>query len=231
PPPTPPTAPRPQPAPGRDRRVPTLAALAIAAVLVGGVVGLTLRGDNAPDRERASGGRSATQAAAARERERTTTTADARKRAGAATAGSQQTQPNAAPQSTPEQTSDPAALNDRGFQRIQAGDYAGAVEPLRAAVKGYRDADRTDELNYYFALYNLAIALARSGDPAGAIPVLQERLRNPNQRETVQRELDKAQAQVGDDKPGKKRQEQPGDEPAAPGSTGQYPAMPGSTGQ
>jgi tetratricopeptide (TPR) repeat protein len=206
--------------------LPALAALAITAVLVGGVVGLTLRGDNGADRS-SSAGRSTTQSAAARERDRTTTGSEGERAAAAGEAQqtqpdrAQQTQPNPAPPSTPAQTSDPAALNNRGYERIQAGDYAGAVEPLRAAVRGYRDAGRTGELNYYFALYNLAVALARSGDPAGAIPILRERLRNPNQRVTVQRELDKAQAQVGDGKPGKKDEEQPGYEPEALGRTGQ----------
>src|SRR5206468_2651234 len=91
---------------------------------------------------------------------------------------------------------DPAALNDQGFQRLQAGDYAGAIAPLRASVQGYRDAGRTNDLNYAFALYNLGVALNRSGDPAAAIPYLQERLRNPNQRATVQRELDSALAKL-----------------------------------
>ena len=186
-------APAPAPARGRDRRLPTFAVLAIAAVLVGGVVALALRRGDGADSQRASGGPSIRQPAAERQRARTATVAAVRPQA------------DPAPQSTPAQASEPAALNDRGFGLIEAGDYAGAVEPLRAAVQGYRDADQTDEMNYYFALYNLGVALNRSGDPEAAIEILQERLRNPNQRGTVQRELDDAQAQLGGAKPGKQR--------------------------
>ena len=107
--------------------------------------------------------------------------------------------------STDSTPSDPARLNDQGFRLINAGDYAGAVEPLQAAVKGFRDAGRTDELTYYYALYNLGVALNRSGRPAEAIPYLQERLRNPNQQGTVKRELKSAQDQLngGRKPPGK----------------------------
>ena len=67
------------------------------------------------------------------------------------------------------------------------------MEPLRAAVEGLRPAGG---LPYAFALYDLGVALNRSGNPEEAVTVLQERLKIPNQREVVQAELDNAQAKL-----------------------------------
>ena len=85
----------------------------------------------------------------------------------------------------------PAALNDRGYALIKQGSFGEAVEPLRASVAGYKAAGENG-LPYAFALFNLAQALNRSGNPAEAIPLLRERLQYDNQRATVQAELDDA---------------------------------------
>jgi serine/threonine protein kinase len=190
-PPPPPPAPPPESAPrDRGRRgLPVLAVLAIAAVIAGGVVGLALRGDSGGGNQRASRGTSGTHAAASGEQPR--------KQKAAAPASASKPPAKAAQGSAPASTTDPAALNDRGFQLIRQGDYAAAVEPLRASVAAYRAAGRTGELGYYFALFNLGVALNRSGDPESAVTVLRERLRNPNQRGTVQRELNSAAAKLG----------------------------------
>ncbi|HTN22893.1 MAG TPA: serine/threonine-protein kinase [Solirubrobacteraceae bacterium] len=185
--PPPPAPPRPAPSPRRERpsprRLPLFVALAVAAILIGSVVGLSLRGGGDKSGQRASGTTSTPKQSAAR------TSSAAASAAPAGTA--------AKPAATPPAGGDPVAANDRGFQLLKAQDYAGAVAPLRAAVQGFRDAGRTDELTYYFALYNLGVALNRSGNPAEAIPFLQERLRNPNQQGTVRQELAAAQAQLG----------------------------------
>jgi tetratricopeptide (TPR) repeat protein len=166
--------------------------LSIAVVLVGTVVGLALLRDHGGGAgQRANSGSSTTQQAP-------------RERARKDTAAAPKSQATAAQQPASAQTTDPAALNNRGFQLIQQGDYAGAVEPLRASVQAYREAGRTDELGYYFALFNLGVALNRSGDPASAITILRERLRNPNQRGTVERELAAAAQKLGADKQGDK---------------------------
>jgi tetratricopeptide (TPR) repeat protein len=167
--------------------------LAVAALLVGAIVGITLLRDNGGGGQRANGG-SSTPQNAARERTRKDTAAAPKSPAQATTQ-----------QPAPAETTDPAALNDRGFQLIRQGNYAGAVEPLRASVQAYREAGRTDELGYYFALFNLGVALNRSGDPEAAITVLRERLRNPNQRGTVERELSAAAQKLGSDRQGDKR--------------------------
>jgi len=41
-------------------------------------------------------------------------------------------------------------------------------------------------------MYNLGRSLRLAGRPAEAIPILEKRLQNPDQRDTVQTELDKA---------------------------------------
>ena len=88
-----------------------------------------------------------------------------------------------------------AALNDRGYALIQAGDYAAAVPILRRAVAAFpRDST---ELVYGYALYNLAHALRLSGHPAAAIPLLRRRLRIPDQIPTVRAELAAARAAAG----------------------------------
>jgi len=99
----------------------------------------------------------------------------------------------------------PKSLGDRGYQLSRAGDNAAAVPLLRDAVAGYREAGRTDEIDYAYALFNYAVALRRTGDPGGAVPLLQERLKFDNQRATVQKELDQAlmESGQGTGKPGK----------------------------
>jgi serine/threonine-protein kinase len=111
---------------------------------------------------------------------------------------------------TPQEADSPETLNARGKALSDNGRYADAVAPLRAAVDAYKQAGQTDGLPYAFALYNLAVALNRSGSPEQAIPLLRERLKYDNQTETVQQELDDAianlDAPAGDaeaQKPGK----------------------------
>jgi tetratricopeptide (TPR) repeat protein len=70
---------------------------------------------------------------------------------------------------------------------MREGRYAEAVPLLRRAVAGY-PKDST-EIGYAYALYNLGRSLRMSGRPAEAIPLLERRLRFPNQRATVLREL------------------------------------------
>jgi serine/threonine-protein kinase len=89
-------------------------------------------------------------------------------------------------QTTPAAASDdPVALNDRGFERIQAQDFAAAVPLLQRAVTAFRDQGRKDDTAYAYALYNLGQALRRSGRPAEAIPYLQERLAVSDFKRTV----------------------------------------------
>jgi serine/threonine protein kinase len=64
------------------------------------------------------------------------------------------------------------SLNDQGYSRIQAGDYAGAVPLLQSAVQKLRGLGPTDPYEAY-ANYNLGYALYRLGRCGEAIPYLQ----------------------------------------------------------
>lgn len=94
----------------------------------------------------------------------------------------------------PAASGDGVALNEEGFALMQSGDYKGAVAVLRRAVDAFPEG--TSDINYAYALYNLGHALRLGGDPEAAIPVLEERLRIPNQTDVVRRELDAARAEA-----------------------------------
>jgi tRNA A-37 threonylcarbamoyl transferase component Bud32 len=64
------------------------------------------------------------------------------------------------------------SLNDQGYSRIQAGDYAGAVPLLQSAVQKLRGLGPGDPYEAY-ANYNLGYALYRLGRCGEAIPYLQ----------------------------------------------------------
>ncbi len=154
------------------------AGLAVAAVIA---LVLVLAGGRADDPQRDSASRS-TSGPAAEGSERTPTTA---------AAAPQPPPPPPAAEPASGGGESPAALNDRGYALIKQGSFGEAVEPLRASVAGYKAAGENG-LPYAFALFNLAQALNRSGNPAEAIPLLRERLQFDNQRATVQAELDDA---------------------------------------
>lgn len=80
-----------------------------------------------------------------------------------------------------------AALNDEGYRLIQQGRYAEAIPILERAVRSFPPG--TDDINYAYALFNLGNALRLAGRPEDAIPVLEERLRIPDQTDVVRREL------------------------------------------
>jgi serine/threonine-protein kinase len=52
-------------------------------------------------------------------------------------------------------------------------------------------------MDYWYALYNLGHALRLAGHPDEAIPILEQRLKHPNQRGTVEAELKKARKEAG----------------------------------
>ena len=111
-----------------------------------------------------------------------------------------ETTPAATPASTEAETetaSNPeqgSSLNEQGYALIQAGEYEAAVPVLEEAVGSFPEG--TEDLNYAYALFNLGNALRLSGRPEDAIPVLEQRLRIPNQTQTVQRELNAARAEA-----------------------------------
>ncbi len=89
---------------------------------------------------------------------------------------------------------DPSALEAQGHQMIAQGDPAGAIPVLQQAIDGC-PVSQTDPCAY--AYYDLGHALRLAGRPDEAIPVLQTRLENPNQRGTVEAELQAARREAG----------------------------------
>jgi serine/threonine-protein kinase len=91
------------------------------------------------------------------------------------------------------QTDDPVALNNSGYSMILQGKPTDAVAPLQRSVAAFRAQQRTGQIDYAYALYNLGNALRLSGRAAEAIPFLEERLRISNyKRGVVKKELQTA---------------------------------------
>ena len=110
---------------------------------------------------------------------------------------SRDTQTNADAEVPAPAAADPAlgrALNQEGFEMIQAGSYEEAVLVLEEAVRAFPPG--TDDLTYAYALFNLGNALRLSGHPEEAIPVLERRLEIPNQSSVVRSELTAAREEA-----------------------------------
>ena len=109
------------------------------------------------------------------------------------------TEGEAAAASTPApEEADPAggsALNEQGYELIQAEEYEAAVPVLEEAVASFPEG--SEDLAYAYALFNLGNALRLSGRPEEAIPVLERRLEIPNQTGTVEEELEAARTEAG----------------------------------
>jgi eukaryotic-like serine/threonine-protein kinase len=88
-----------------------------------------------------------------------------------------------------------AELNAQGFDLMNQGRYDEAIPILQRAVDSFPSG--TTDLNYAYALFNLGKSLRLAGRPDDAIPILEQRLKIPNQTETVRRELELARQQAG----------------------------------
>jgi tetratricopeptide (TPR) repeat protein len=182
-------------APRQPPRISPLVPIGVAAAVAGAVLAIVLAGGGDGERRAASSSttpRTATQAA----RARTQATTPPPVQAAQAEQPAQTATAPASGGSDSSSSKDPSALNDEGHALSQEGNYEAAVPLLRASVDGYRNAGRTKEIGYAYALFNLAVALTHSGDAAGAIDLLRERLRYPDQRPKVRQELEDAQAQL-----------------------------------
>jgi hypothetical protein len=172
--------------------VAALAALLLAAGAVAAIALSGRGGDSTAQRTAASG---SSTSAAKKQRTGTSSTASAAKKPTSTQAKSTPTTTSTPAAGT---GGDPKALNNQGFSLIGQGNSAAAVPPLQQSVQGFRQQGRTGEIDYAFALYNLATALRATGHPADAIPLLEERLQRSNyKRDVVQRELAAAQQQAG----------------------------------
>jgi serine/threonine-protein kinase len=86
-----------------------------------------------------------------------------------------------------------ARLNAQGKGLSDSGDYTSAIPTLERAARAFpAGTTAASDLQYAYTLFNLGHALLQAGRPADAVPVLQERLKNPDQRAAVQAELDAA---------------------------------------
>jgi serine/threonine protein kinase len=97
-------------------------------------------------------------------------------------------------QSSSGDSSSGAELNKQGFDLMNQGRYADAIPVLEQAVESFPKG--TTDLNYAYALYNLGRSLRLAGQPDKAIPILKQRLKIPNQTETVRRELELAKQEA-----------------------------------
>ncbi|HEY3729338.1 MAG TPA: protein kinase [Solirubrobacteraceae bacterium] len=86
-----------------------------------------------------------------------------------------------------------AALQSQGHQELVDGSYSNAISTLHQALSS---ADPSS-LTYAYALYDLGRALMLSGDPKDAVPVLEQRLKIPDQTPVVQQTLDQAKRAAG----------------------------------
>jgi eukaryotic-like serine/threonine-protein kinase len=108
-------------------------------------------------------------------------------------------EPPAAP--APEEEAPPAddgssgaELNAQGFALMNQGRYDEAIPVLQQAVDSFPEG--TTDLNYAYALFNLGKSLRLADRPDEAIPILEQRLKIPNQTETVRQELELAKQQA-----------------------------------
>ncbi|HMJ73304.1 MAG TPA: serine/threonine-protein kinase [Solirubrobacterales bacterium] len=150
--------------------VAALAALAVAFLLV--IDGSQNPGSGKQDASVAANGREATEAPGRSETEASTT----------------------APAPSGDDPALAGALNEEGFEMIQAGSYEEAVPVLEEAIRAFPAG--TEDLNYAYALFNLGNALRLSGRPEEAIPVLERRLEIPNQTGAVRSELTAARREA-----------------------------------
>ncbi len=84
-------------------------------------------------------------------------------------------------------------LEATGHQLLLDGNYQAAESTLRQAISAAPRSSST----YAYALYDLGRSLTLSGDPSSAIPVLQRRLKIPNQTPVVRQALDQALRAAG----------------------------------
>jgi len=87
-----------------------------------------------------------------------------------------------------------AELNQQGFDLMNQGRYDEAIPVLQRAVQSFPAG--TSDLNYAYALFNLGKSLRLAGRYDEAVSILKQRLKIPNQTETVRQELELAKQQA-----------------------------------
>jgi eukaryotic-like serine/threonine-protein kinase len=181
----------------RGARLGVIVALLAIVALIGAIVAASGGGDRITARaDHATNKRALAAADDAKPKDKRSRTSTRSSRpATSSTPAPASSPPPASSPTTATGSGDPAALNDQGFRLLNAGQAEQAVPVLRRAV----DACHGDpsNLNCAYAMYNLGKALRLSGRPDEAVTWLERRLRNPDQRATVERELAAARAAAG----------------------------------
>jgi eukaryotic-like serine/threonine-protein kinase len=180
-----------------------VAALAIAAIGLAGIVLLFTSGSD----EQPGGGPASDVAAkpaggaAARDPDDAPSDAAGSAEAAESREADREPEPAPAPEDTAREeptsgdSASGSALNEEGFALIQAGEPEAAVPVLEEAVGSFPPG--SEDLDYAYALFNLGNALRLSGRPEEAIPVLEQRLAIPNQTDVVEEELELARSEAG----------------------------------
>jgi hypothetical protein len=151
-------------------------------VVIGGVGALALVG--------LGGSKPPAQHASTPPKRTTTHPPAANKSKPAATTAPAPAQSQSSSSTTPTTPAPPTAeqLQLTGHSELLAGQYPEAIATLRKAVSA---ADR-GSITYAYGLYDLGVALLKSGHPSDAVPILEQRLKIPNQTPVVQQTLDEA---------------------------------------
>jgi serine/threonine-protein kinase len=89
---------------------------------------------------------------------------------------------------TPTTPQTPEALQLAGHDQMLAGNYQTAISTLRKAIA----TATPGSLTYAYGLYDLGRSMVLAGDPGGAVPILEARLKIPNQTGVVKQELNQA---------------------------------------
>ena len=92
------------------------------------------------------------------------------------------------PPATPTAAPSASQLQLTGHDQLLDGNYTAAIATLRKAVS----AAAPGSLTYVYGLYDLGKALLLSGDAAGAVPILEQRAKIPNQTPVVLETLNQA---------------------------------------
>ncbi len=114
-----------------------------------------------------------------------------------------------------------AQLQLTGHEQMVAGNYQTAIATLRKAVQ----TAPPGSLTYAYGLYDLGRSMVLAGDPGGAVPILEQRLKIPNQTDVVKQELNQALQASGQQSAQLTTPTQPSGR-AQPGAKHAHPAHP-----
>jgi serine/threonine protein kinase len=182
----------------RSRFLPVLALLLGLALAVGALLAFTSGGDESPRKQASAPAKKKER----KEQKESKAAAEPTQQAPAPAEPAPADEPSTGgsyevPRPAGSSAAEGARLNAQGKGLSDSGDYAAAIPVLERAAREFpAGTTATSDLQYAYTLFNLGHALVRAGRPEDAVPVLEERLKNPDQRATVQAELNAARQQA-----------------------------------